>query len=115
VIAKSSPAHPVEFGDTRRGEKARECHDQIFWVPGASTMNASGRREDHPGMVLARRRPSTHDAVEILGVLDDHGSTVGTGLSQKLFIWESRQLGEIGCRLYVVAVSSQPASTTCRV
>lgn len=36
------PVHPVELGDRRRPEKARERKDQIFGITAASTMKPLG-------------------------------------------------------------------------
>lgn len=46
--ASLEPVHPVEFGDMRCAEKARDGHDQIFGITGASTVKPPGRREDPP-------------------------------------------------------------------
>ena len=72
------PMHPVEPGDRRFGEKTRERHDQIFGITGASTVKPPGRCEYHPGVVLTRRHPGTHDAIEVFCILRDHGSTISS-------------------------------------
>jgi hypothetical protein len=71
-------------------------------------MESPGRRESHSAVVFTGGRPSSDDAIEILGVFADKCSVLRCGVSEKLFVGQLRQAWVIGSRCDVVAVLAEP-------
>ena len=73
-------------------------------------MESPGRCQNQSGVVFARGRPESDDAIEIFGVFADECSHLRRGVSKKLFVGQLRQAWVVGRRYDVVVVLAKPSS-----
>ena len=103
------PSDPVLGLSRRVTEGCFKDGNETCWVGAAASVEAAGRNEDDPGVVLSGHCRGSHYPIEVPGVPGRDRAAFAYGDTEQLLIGKRYQDGVVGCSDHVVAGSVQPA------